>query len=77
MLVIGFDLKQLQLDLTPGTIMALFASTVLLADDNKLFDTPDNLGLYVVGGAVAIVFLFFLMVVLTYGMWFQYMSNAR
>ena len=59
--------------------MSSFSTIALLADDNKLFDTPDNLGLYVIGGAVAIVFLFFLMLVLTYGkLWFQaYMSNAR
>ena len=59
--------------------IAFSATAVLLADDNKLFDMPDNFGLYIIGGAVVFFFLIFLMLVLTYGkLWFQaYMSNAR
>src|SRR5689334_10925817 len=59
--------------------IAFSATAVLLADDNKLLDMPDNFGLYIIGGAVVFFFLIFLMLVLTYGkLWFQaYMSNAR
>jgi uncharacterized protein YqfA (UPF0365 family) len=48
----------------------------LFAQFDKL---PDNVWLYVVGGAAAFFFLLFLILVLTYGkMWFQaYMSSAR
>ncbi len=48
----------------------------LLAQFDRL---PDSIGLYIVSGVAAFLFLVFLVVVLRYGrLWFQaYMSNAR
>lgn len=50
--------------------------STLLAQFDRL---SDNVGLYIVGGVAAFLFLVFLVVVLRYGrLWFQaYMSNAR